>query len=677
MEATSVVPQERVAYLRREIARHNENYHVFDAPEISDAEFNALFRELLELEGAHPELHAPDSPTQRVGGKPLDKFEKVQHAIPLLSLANALNEEDAGRFHQTVLQRAQRPAVRMTGELKYDGLSISLRYVNGVLALAATRGDGTEGENVTAQVKTIRNIPLNIAAGFAPGTAPEVFEVRGEIVMLKSDFEALNVARADAGERLFANPRNAAAGAVRQLDPAVTRARRLTFFAYNLGECIGFEPSDSHFANLEFMRKLGFSMSEHLEIIDDYDALQTFFKHVASIRDTLPFDIDGIVYKVDSRELQEELGWDSRTPRWAVAAKFPSKEEPTILLDIDTQVGRTGVLTPVGRLEPVLVGGVTVSNVTLHNLNEIRRKDILIGDRVMIRRAGDVIPELVRVCAEDRDGTQHEFHMPTECPVCGSAVVREEDEAAYRCTGGFSCDAQRVTAITHYGSRLAMNIDGLGESYVQKLANAGLLTRPSGLYSLDVERAEQLEGFGKKSVAALVNAIDASKAPKLHRFIYALGIPDVGETTAKALAASFLSFEAFANASRDQLLAVEHVGEVTADGILRYFSNTSTGDEARLLADIVTPQVEQRIVASADNPYVGKSFVITGTLSVPREDIKAILESAGAKVSGSVSKNTFVLVAGSEAGSKLTKAQDLGVQVWDEATFRQHFPEAK
>jgi DNA ligase (NAD+) len=664
-------PEARARELRAEIEYHNHKYHVLDEPEISDVQFYALFQELVQLEDAHPELLTPDSPTQRVGGKPLDEFEKVEHTTPLFSLGNALNDGDAEKFYATVLQRTGQDEVEMFAELKYDGLALSLKYVNGLLSQAATRGDGYVGENVTLQVKTIRNVPLSIVSCFPDGQVPELVEVLGEGMMSKSDFEALNVSREANGERLFANARNAAAGSLRQLDPAITRARRLSFFAYNLGECVGHTPAGKHSENLDFLRSLGFSMSEHRASIRNFEEMLAFQKRIEEIRDELPLDIDGVVYKVNLKDLQDELGWDSRTPRYAIAFKFVPTNAQTELLGIDVQVGRTGVLTPVGRLRPVAVGGVTVSNVTLHNLNEIRRKDIHIGDQVWIRRAGDVIPELVSVIAEQRTGAEQAFHMPDTCPVCNSAVVREEDKAAYRCTGGYSCEAQRVTAIAHFASRLAMNIDGLGESIVQKLTDAALLQRPSDLYTLDCAKAEQLEGLGKKSVLALVRALDASKAPKLNRFIYSLGIPTVGESTAKSLATTFRSFEAIARATYDELIQVEDVGDVTATNITTYFSSASTGEEALRLAAIVSP-LEDVLSAATGTSFAGKTFVVTGTLSISREEVKAILEAAGAKVSGSVSKNTFAVVAGEEAGSKLTKAQDLGVAVWDEATFRQN-----
>lgn len=660
---------ERANQLRAEIERHSHNYYVLDAPEIADYEFDALFQELLKIEEQNPELATPDSPTQRVGGKALDEFGKVEHEIPLLSLGNAFDENDAARFYTELQQRAGTDEVEISCELKYDGLSTAIKYIYGILDVAGTRGDGTIGENVTAQVRTIRNVPLSIVSAFPAGQVPAIFEVRGEVMMTNKDFLALNAAQVLAGEKEFANARNAAAGSLRQLDPAVTRARRLSFFAYSLGKLEGFEPSDKHDENLTTLRSLGFAMSDQRAIVKSLAELLEFQAKIAAIRDVLPFDIDGVVYKVNSRTLQEKLGWNSRTPRWAIAFKFPPKEVNTKLLQIETQVGRTGVVTPVGRLNPVAVGGVVVSNVTLHNINEIRRKDIRIGDTVVIRRAGDVIPELVSVRPEFRDGSETEFQMPHTCPVCSSPVVQDEGKAAFRCTGGFSCDAQRITAIAHYASRLAMNIDGLGEAVVQKLADAGLLTRPSDLYTLDAQKAAEIDGFGKKSVTALLKAISSANAPKLNRFIYALGIPEVGESTAKALAKKFRSFAALAQASHEELLEMSDVGPVTANNIVTYFATDATGEEARKLASLVNPAEEA--ATSMSQAFAGKSFVITGTLSVPREEIKAILEAAGAKVSGSVSKNTFALVAGEEAGGKLDKAKDLGVAVWDEATFQQ------
>lgn len=662
----------RVIELRSQIELYSRQYYDLDNPTITDAEYDQLFRELVTLEKTYPELVTPDSPTQRVGGEALSQFEKVTHLKPMLSIDNAMNEEEARAFYARVQRELGSDHVEMIGEPKYDGLSCSLVYENGILRVAATRGDGAVGEDVTAQVKTIRNIPLSIASWFGEN-CPKRFEVRGEVMMEKADFERLNEQRRLNGEKEFVNTRNAAAGSLRQLDPSVTASRKLRFYAYSLGECEGFAMRAQHKYHLELLQQLGFTVFEDYCQVESADELVAFFRKMEERRASLPFDIDGIVFKTNFLAQQEKLGWVSRTPRWAIAFKFPAEQARTVLEAIDLQIGRTGTATPVGRLRPVFVGGVTVSNVTLHNLDEIRRKDFRIGDTVVIRRAGDVIPQLLRPVTELRTGNEIEFNMPDACPVCGSALHREADKAAYVCTGGLSCDAQKLSSITHYASRLAMNIEGLGEGNVQRLLDAGLLSGLTSLYSLKVEDIEKLEGFGKSSANKLVKAVHGAIAPELNRFIYALGIHGVGESTAKDLAAHFGGWEQFVMASQEELLQVKDLGPVTTENIRDFFANEANASEAMKLAEIVTPKECAKVAVVANPEFAGKTFVVTGTMSVGREEIKALIEGAGGKVSGSVSKNTYAVVAGAEAGSKLAKAQELGVAVWDESTLRANY----
>lgn len=659
------VAAQRAAQLRQELEYHNHRYYVLDDPVIPDSQYDLLFRELVTLEGLHPSLVSTDSPTQRVGGKPLAELAEVKHLKPMLSIDNAMNAEEAQSFAQRVRTELghQVDNVLFCAEPKYDGLSCSMVYTYGVLTLAATRGDGETGEDVTAQVRTIRNVPLTVEAW---RQAPRV-EVRGEVMMTKADFAKVNAAQEAAGLKKFVNCRNAAAGSLRQLDPSVTAKRRLKFFAYAYGICEGLELVSRQREQLQTLEDAGFTVSKEVAVVVGGAGMQSYFAAMERKRPTLAFDIDGIVFKVDDITTHDKLGWNSRVPRWAIAYKFPPEEAVTTLLGIDIQVGRTGPLTPVGRLEPVFVGGVTVSNVTLHNLDEIRRLDAHIGDKVVVRRAGDVIPEIVRVVTELRPAQVQAFEMPTSCPVCGSHVHKEEDKAVYRCTGGLKCGAQRLYAITHFASRLAMNIDGLGESRVQQLLEAGLLERPSGLWKLDVESLSALEGWGKSSATKLIAAVNATKHPELHRFIYSLGIPGVGESTAKELARFFKSWAYFTHANEAALLAVPDLGPITASNILEFLHDEGNAEECSALARLIEPKE----AASGTGPakLAGKTFVITGTLSKPREDFKALIEEAGGKVSGSVSKKTDYLLAGAEAGSKLAKAQELGVAVLDEQAF--------
>jgi DNA ligase (NAD+) len=657
----------RHAELVELVEYHSHRYYVLDDPEISDARFDQIFRELVNLEKDYPELRAPNSPTQRVGGRAIEGFVKVKHARPLLSIDNAMTEIEARDFFSRIQKElGVLRGLELIGEPKYDGLSCSLVYEKGQLVRAATRGDGEIGEDVTAQVRTLRNVPL-VLKEWNSRSVPHRFEVVGEVLMERADFIKLNEEQARKGEKLFANPRNAAAGSLRQLDPTVTATRRLKFYAYNLGVCEGFETRAQHKHHLEVLQQLGFSVFKGYRQVTSADEMVGFFKEMETQRRKLPFEIDGIVFKVNFIEQQVKLGWNSRTPRWAIAFKFPPEEAETQVEKIEVQVGRTGVLTPVARLTPVFVGGATVSNATLHNEDEIRRLDIRVGDTVIIRRAGDVIPEIDRVLLDRRQGTPRKFHMPDRCPVCSAHVIKEEDKAAHRCTGGLSCAAQRLYAITHFASRGALNIAGLGEARVQLLMDNGLLHRPSELFTLTVEQLKVLPGMGDPSARKLVGAISATRGAPLAKFIFALGIPNVGESTAKQLAREFKTWEALLKASESDFTRLSDIGPITAKSLFEFFADRGNYSQVQRLADEIEPVAVKETSGSSSLEIAGKTFVITGTLSAPRDRIKAKIEAAGGIVSGSVSKSTHVLVAGASAGSKLDKAHSLGVQVWDEA----------
>lgn len=655
------------ARLMESVAYHAHRYYVLDQPEISDAEYDVLFRKLQAFEEEHPELASQNSPTRRVGGAVLAQFASVTHAVPMLSIDNAMDAAEASAF---VLRTAAALGVEPDSlsffqEPKYDGLSCSLVYENGSLTVAATRGDGFTGENVTAQVRTIRNVPLHIEQ---LADVPR-FEVRGEVLMTKADFRRINEEQLAAGEKTFVNPRNAAAGSLRQLDAQMTARRRLRFFAYGFGAC---EPQGqlpgTQAERIALLRSLRFEVSPMARLVQGKVGVLQAFDEMARVRKDLPFEIDGVVFKLDSIAHQDKVGWNSRVPRWAIAYKFPPEEVTTTLLGIDIQVGRTGPLTPVARLAPVFVGGVTVANVTLHNLDQIRRLDLRIGDTVVVRRAGDVIPEIVKMVPERRPENAGVFDMPQHCPVCGSHVHKEADKAVYRCTGGLKCGAQRLFAVTHFASRLAMDIDGLGESRVAQLIEAGLVQRPSSLWALRVEQLSELDGWGKSSATKLVEAVQGKKHPELHRLIYALGIPGVGESTAKELARFFKSWGAFSHANEAALLSVPDLGPITTSNVLEFLGDEGNAEEASALARLLEPK-DVQVVEAAGASLEGKTFVITGTLSAPRESFKERIEAAGGKVAGSVSKKTNYLLAGAEAGSKLAKAQELGVSVLDEAAF--------
>jgi DNA ligase (NAD+) len=675
--------QERIDALRELLHHHAHRYYVLDEPEIPDAEYDRLFRELQELEARHPELLTPDSPTQRVGAKPLEGFAKVRHQVPMLSIRTETDIEASGARSFDVRVRRElglaesEPPIEYVAELKFDGLAINLRYENGVLVQAATRGDGEIGEDVTQNIRTIGQIPLRL-----PRDVPAVLEVRGEVYMRRDDFEKLNehqrekIAQGAKGEKTFVNPRNAAAGAVRQLDPGIARQRPLSFFAYGWGEMTPPEQGGpafaSHFEALLAMRSWGFPVSPRTELATGADELIAFHQAVGRERDRLPFDIDGVVYKVNDLGLQKRLGFVSREPRWAVAHKYPAQEQMTTVESIDVYVGRTGKLTPVARLAPVFVGGVTVTNATLHNEDEARRKDVRVGDTVIVRRAGDVIPEVVAVVPDKRVKDAQLFTMPRQCPVCGSAAVREEGEADYRCTGGLFCGAQRKQAILHFAQRRAMDIEGLGEKLVDQMVEGNVIRTLPDLYRLGLNALSSLDRMADKSAQNVLEALEKSKRATLPRFLYGLGIRHVGEATAKDLVRYFGKFDAIMDASIEQLLEVPDVGPVVAQSIHTFFQQPHNREVVEQLRACGVTWQEGEPAARAPKPLAGKTIVLTGTLpTLSRDQAKDLLEAAGAKVAGSVSKKTDYVIAGAEAGSKLDKARDLGVAVLDEEGLKE------
>ena len=671
-DALDDVNAARVRQLRNELNAHNHQYYVLDAPQIPDADYDKLFVELQALEAAHPELASVDSPTQRVGGVALKEFLPVRHALPMLSIRTETDTEKSGAFAFDARVRRElgfsesAPPIEYVAELKFDGLAINLRYEHGVLVQAATRGDGQSGEDVTANVRTIGEIPLRLTS------APAVLEVRGEIYMKRADFNAFNARAKAVGEKLLVNPRNGAAGSIRQLDSKIAASRPLSFFAYGLGETQDWTIPDSHADILNALAELTFPVCADRVVVKGAQALADFHAAIADKRATLPFDIDGVVYKVNSRALQEELGFVSREPRWAVAHKYPAEEATTLLLGIDVQVGRTGALTPVARLDAVFVGGVTVTNATLHNQDEIDRKDIRVGDTVIVRRAGDVIPEVLAPVLDKRPEGAVRFtlqEMYPVCPECGSQVARGEDEAVLRCLGGLCCPAQRRQALIHFASRRAMDIDGLGDKIIEQLVLAKCVQTPADLYHLTAPTLAALKRMGEKSAQNIIAAIEKSKATTLARFIYALGIRNVGETTAKELANHFASLDRIINADEDALQELSDIGPVVAKSLRCFFSEPHNLAVVNALREAGVTWEEGRIATPGQ--LAGKTFVLTGTLaSLSREEAKALIEAQGGKVSGSVSKKTDYVVAGAEAGSKLEKAQTLGVRVIDEAQLR-------
>ena len=667
-------PVARAAELKRLLEEHGHRYYVLDEPLISDAEYDALYRELVALEAALPELATPDSPTRRVGGTPLDEFAQVLHRVPMLSLGNVFTDDDVVNFDRRCreglgLESAQ---LEYACEPKFDGLAINLSYESGVFVQGATRGDGAVGEDVTENLKTIRSIPLMLAPDPLTGKLPARLEVRGEVVMLKKDFAKLNERQAARGEKLFVNPRNAAAGSLRQLDSKLTAERPLTFFAYGIGTVEGAGPPPTHAALMDWLQALRLPVTRERRMVSGVDGLLDFYQQIGARRGGLPFEIDGVVYKINRLDQQEQLGWVSRAPRFAVAHKFPAEEATTLLLSIDVQVGRTGAITPVARLQPVFVGGTTVSNATLHNEDEIRAKDLWCRDRVFVRRAGDVIPEVARVAEAGPREPADYFVMPKHCPVCQSAIEKLEGEAIARCSGGLFCPAQRKQALLHFAQRKAIDIEGLGDKIVEQIVEAQLVRTPADVYRLGIAALSGLERMAEKSASNLLAAIEKSKRTTLAKFLFSLGIRHVGEATAKDLAKHFGNLDAIMAATEDALLQVNDVGPVVAQSLAHFFAEPHNREVVEQLraCGIVWPEGEgtAAVRVDADSLFAGKTVVLTGTLSaLSRDEAKEKLEAAGAKVAGSVSKKTDFLIAGADAGSKLDRARALGVSVMDEA----------
>ena len=657
----------RIKELREQLNRHSYLYYVLDNPEVPDSEYDRLYRELQQLEHLHPDLITPDSPTQRVGEQPLKSFAQVTHRIPMLSLDNVFSEDELEAFARRIRDRlGSEEELEFNAEPKLDGLAVSLVYEDGLFVQAATRGDGTTGEDVTQNVRTIHAVPLRLAGkGY-----PDLLEVRGEVFMPREGFNRLNKRALEKGEKTFVNPRNAAAGSLRQLDPKITASRPLAFYCYSTGAVDGGELPHTQNSILAQLKKWGLPVCPEVKLIRGIKGCLDYYEEIQRQRDDLPYDIDGVVYKVNSLPLQKKLGFVARAPRWAIAHKFPAQEEVTHILNVDFQVGRTGAITPVARLEPIFVGGVTVSNATLHNMDEIERKDIRVGDKVFIRRAGDVIPEVVRVVPGSRKKGVKKIKLPPHCPVCGSDIERIEGEAIARCTGGLVCKAQRTEAIKHFASRKAMDIDGLGDKLVEQMVETGMVETVVDLYRLDIDKVAELERMGQKSAENLIKAIDNSRKPALAKLIYALGIREVGEATARSLALSFGDLQAIMKADEDTLQQIQDIGPVVAQHITRFFAQSHNKEVIQQLLEeieIRLPAVKQRKQALA-----GKTFVITGTLAdMTREEAKELLQAAGAKVTGSVSASTDYLLAGEKAGSKLAKAEQLGVEVIDEKQLKQ------
>ena len=674
---------ERAAALRAQLDEANYRYHVLDEPNLPDAEYDALMRELEAVEADHPDLRTPDSPTQRVGAAPSRAFAEVRHAIPMLSLANAFSDAEVEDFARRMRERLGRTDLEFSVEPKFDGLAISLRYENGMFVQGATRGDGETGEDVSANLRTIKSIPLRLRGK----NWPRVLEVRGEVYMPRAGFEKYNeAARASGGKiKPLVNPRNAAAGSLRQLDPRITARRPLAFFAYAVGQIDGAELPATHSATMRRLRDWGFPVSNLIDTAVGVEGCLAYFRRIGLRRDALPFDIDGVVYKLDDLAAQRELGFVGRTPRWAVAHKFPAQEQTTTVEDIIVNIGRTGAATPAARLKPVFVGGVTVTNATLHNADQVARLDVRIGDTVIVRRAGDVIPEVVSVVPENRPAHTHPWKMPAHCPVCGSAIVRDKDEVVARCSGGLSCAAQRAQAIFHFASRRAMDIEGLGERYIEDMCELGYVRSVADLYKLSLadllemkRRADERDGTTPETVKAgkiatkwaenLIAAIAASKQTTLDRFLYSLGIPDVGEATAKALARWFGGLGALMAVGEEELTQVPDVGPIMAAHIATFFAEPHNREAIAQLRTAGVTWTESEPQREVPGALAGKAVVLTGTLtSLTRDEAKEKLEALGAKVAGSVSKKTSFVVAGNAAGSKLDKATELGVEVWDEA----------
>lgn len=658
--------KEQLRQLRNTLRHHEYQYHVLDAPEIPDADYDQLMQQLIALETAHPELISADSPSQRVGAQPLAEFSQVQHEIAMLSLDNVFDQDSFLAFNRRIQERLKTSeAIRYCCELKLDGLAVSLLYENGLLTRAATRGDGSTGENITANVRTIRAVPLRLQGEHIP----ERLEIRGEVYLPLSGFEKINEQARRTGAKVFANPRNAAAGSLRQLDPRITAQRPLTFCCYGVGLLVNGELADSHMARLQQFKRWGLPVSEHSRLCDTPEQVLDFYQHIEQQRDQLGFDIDGVVIKVDDLALQQQLGFVARAPRWAVAFKFPAQEQTTLLLDVEFQVGRTGAITPVARLEPVQVAGVLVSNATLHNADEIERLNLCIGDNVIIRRAGDVIPQIISVLPRQPDQNIREIVFPDHCPICGSAIERLQGEAVARCSAGLICAAQRKEALWHFVSRKALDVEGIGSKLIDQLVDKEYIRTPADLFHLSVGQLTGLDRMGVKSAQNVVNALQKAKTTTLARFLYALGIRETGEATAQNLARHFITLEALMQASEEQLQQVDDVGVVVARNLRHFFADSTNRAMIQQLLDagIHWPQPAVSVAQHNDHPLAGKTMVLTGTLSqLSRDDAKARLSALGAKVTGSVSKKTDLLIAGEAAGSKLSKAQELGIEIIDE-----------
>jgi len=653
----------RLSELIELINEHNYQYYVLDNPNISDSDYDKLFQELLNIENNYPELLTSNSPSQRVGAEPSEAFKQIKHTTAMLSLGNAFYEDDLIAFNKRICDELDLVDIEYTAEPKFDGLAVTIHYENGNLKLAATRGDGYTGEDVTHNIKTINTIPLTISLK----DLPSQFEVRGEVFMLKNDFLLLNKSQSEKGEKTFANPRNAAAGTLRQLDPSVAVKRPLRFYAYNIFSSTT-QITNSQAESFEILKKYKIPTTQHVKVIKGVEGMMSYYKEINDLRPSLPFDIDGVVYKVNLFKHQDNLGFVSRAPRGAIAHKFPAEEAHTELLGIDVQVGRTGSITPVARLRPVQVAGVTVMNATLHNEDELRRKDIHIGDHVVVRRAGDVVPEVVRVISEKRPQDAKKFEMPNICPSCNSILVKDKDEAVLRCVNGISCPAQKKQGLMHFVSRKAMNIDGLGEKIIDQLMDSNLLNQTSDFYRLKKEQLLSLERFAEKSADNLIKSIENSKNTSMARFIYALGIRNVGEATANDLANHFGNLNKIKQASLDQLIEVRDIGPTVAESIFKYFNSSESVNEIEQLVSLGIHWQDIKLDLNKNRELEGQVFVLTGTLpTLKRDEAKALIMNAGGKVSGSVSKNTDYVVAGDEAGSKLEAAKKLNITIIDES----------
>jgi DNA ligase (NAD+) len=664
--SNALSPAQRLTQIINTINEYNYQYYVQDNPSVPDAEYDRLMRELLDIENDHPDLRSPDSPSQKVGGAALSAFEQVEHEVPMLSLDNAFDEDDMQAFEKRIKDRLKiSTEISFSCEPKLDGLAVSILYENGQLVRAATRGDGRVGENITTNVRTIANVPLRLRGE----NFPSRLEVRGEVIMTRAGFVTLNEAQIKKGKKPFVNPRNAAAGSLRQLDPKITAARPLLFYSYSLGLVENEQQplGETHSSRLAQLSEWGLPLSKELEVAQGATQCLIYFHKIGEQRSQLSYDIDGVVFKVDNIAMQQELGFVARAPRWAIAHKFPAQEEMSTLLDVEFQVGRTGAITPVARLEPTFVGGVTVSNATLHNQDEINRLGIKIGDSVIIRRAGDVIPQIVAIVADRRPNDAKDILFPESCPVCDSAIEKLEGEAVARCTGGLYCKAQRKEAMKHFASRKALDVDGLGDKLIEQLVDAEMVESPADFFALDIAPLSSMERMGEKSAVNLVNSLEKSKKTTLAKFLYSLGIREVGEATAQNLAQHFLTLEAIEQADLEALQAVSDVGVIVAQHVFNFFKEEHNLEviSALLKAGVHWPKIEK--LALDELPLAGQVYVLTGTLNVmDRNTAKAKLQSLGAKVSGSVSAKTDCLVAGEKAGSKLTKAQDLGVKVMSE-----------